>query len=192
MRDIDIRATLLKSITDDYHNSSKSLVIQELGICQGDTRIDIAVITGSLHGYEIKSARDTLERLPNQRDSYNKIFDYITLVVSTNHLRKSLQQIPDWWGVCEAKTVESGVLLSNFRSCGKNTEIDPLAVVQLLWRDEALETLEEYDLDKGFRSKPRSVLWDRLATNLTLKTLKTTVREKLKARENWRSAQTQV
>ncbi|VAW38521.1 hypothetical protein MNBD_DELTA02-1110 [hydrothermal vent metagenome] len=192
MKDIDIRKILLDLITDDCNEPSQSLVVEELGLCQGNARIDIAVINSYLHGYEIKSARDTLGRLSSQIESYNKIFDHITLVVSTSHLEKSLKQIPDWWGVCEAKKVEGGIQLNNVRPCGKNTDIDPLAVAQLLWRDEALETLEEYDFDKGFRSKPRSVLWERLATQLTLKDLQTTVRDKLKARDNWRSAPTQV
>jgi len=39
-------------------------MLHELGILNGATRIDIAVITGQIEGYELKSERDTIQRLP--------------------------------------------------------------------------------------------------------------------------------
>ena len=34
--------------------------VEELGVCRGRVRVDVAVVNGTLHGYEIKSDRDSL------------------------------------------------------------------------------------------------------------------------------------
>jgi hypothetical protein len=56
-------------------------IIEELGVVHGKSRIDIAVINGLMHGYEIKSDKDTLQRLPEQMNMYNSVFNKVTLVV---------------------------------------------------------------------------------------------------------------
>ena len=73
-------------IGGDAQNDPQTLIVEELGIRQGAARVDVAVVNGSLHGYEIKSARDTLERLPKQSELYSSVFDTITLVTAENHL----------------------------------------------------------------------------------------------------------
>jgi len=45
-----------------------TLVIDELGLVQAKSRIDVAVINGYIHVYKIKSARQTLSRLDKQLD----------------------------------------------------------------------------------------------------------------------------
>ena len=44
-----------------------SRVVDELELLRGVVRVDVAVISDTLHGYEIKSASDNLIRLPNQQ-----------------------------------------------------------------------------------------------------------------------------
>ena len=57
-------------------------MLHELGILNGATRIDIAVITGQIEGYELKSERDTIQRRPAQRDLHNKVMDRIRLAAT--------------------------------------------------------------------------------------------------------------
>ena len=59
MRDVDIRRALRTRVRDS-DDMKEALVVDELGLCQGRARIDLAVVNSSLHGYEIKSERDTL------------------------------------------------------------------------------------------------------------------------------------
>src|SRR4051812_45593489 len=80
MRDYDIRQELRQRLRKEHEGDPETLVIEELGLCQGQVRADIAVINGFMHGYEIKSERDTLERLPRQREVYEQCFDAVTLV----------------------------------------------------------------------------------------------------------------
>ena len=187
MRDIDIREVLLKSLHNKYCKQCDTLVIEELGLCQGDSRIDIAVINGSVHGYEIKSERDTLDRLPSQQDYYNRVLDCVTVVASSCHLLKVEKLVPSWWGLSEAEYKNKKLLIRKIRPDTQNTDVDPTAIVQLLWREEALEALKKRDLHKGIVSKPREVLWNRLVECLQIDELRSEVRERIKARQYWRS-----
>lgn len=191
MRDIDIRRVLLKSLQNKYGKRTDTLVIEELGLCQGDSRVDVAVINGSIHGYEIKSERDTLDRLPSQQDYYNRVLDCVTVVASTCHLSKVEKLVPTWWGLCKAEYKNRKLLIRKIRPDTQNSEVDPTAIVQLLWREEALDVLKKRDLHKGIVSKPREVLWNRLVECLAIDELRFEVRERIKARQYWRSAQTQ-
>ncbi len=191
MRDIDIRKVLLKSLHNKHSKSHNTLVIEELGLCQGDSRVDIAVINGYIHGYEIKSERDTLDRLPSQQDIYGRVLDCITIVASTRHLPKIKKIVPSWWGLCKAEYKNRKLLIQKIRLGSQNPEIDPTAIVQLLWREEALDVLKSRNLHRGIVSKPREVLWDRLVECLSIDELRSEVRERIKTRQFWRSVQIQ-
>ncbi|HEX6037420.1 MAG TPA: hypothetical protein VFZ20_05255, partial [Longimicrobium sp.] len=70
-KDSDIRSVLYATELARHAACSGSLVVPELEICQREFRIDVAVVSGTaLHGYEIKSDRDTLSRLPAQAVAY--------------------------------------------------------------------------------------------------------------------------
>ena len=188
MRDIDIRWALHKEIIPPIAAETNSLVIDELGICQGDARIDVAVINGKLHGFEIKSERDSLARLPAQTELYSKVFNTVTLVGSDSHIEKATKIVPKWWGLIRVSGPRKNVILSEERDSQLNNEVDPYALTQLLWREEALKALENRGMDKGLRSKPRRHLWQALADHLPLSSLTEIVRETLKARKSWRVA----
>jgi hypothetical protein len=86
MRDIDVRTVLAAEVERRYKGDSETLIIHELSVCSGNARIDLAVVNGKLHGYEIKSDSDTLKRLPAQSEVYNAVFDQVTIVVGEHHL----------------------------------------------------------------------------------------------------------
>jgi hypothetical protein len=188
MRDIDIRTALHKEIIPPIAAEPNSLVIDELGICQGDARIDIAVINGKLHGFEIKSEQDSLARLSAQTELYNKVFDTVTLVSSDSHIEKATKIVPEWWGLIRVSGPRKNVVLSGERETQLNNGVDPYALTQLLWREEALKALEDRGMDKGLRSRPRRHLWRALADSLPLSNLTEIVRETLKTRKSWRVA----
>jgi hypothetical protein len=186
-RDIDIRKCLHERIQYEYKEDDDTIVVDELTLCQGDARIDLAVINGSMHGYEIKSESDTLERLPNQIMAYNQVMDTITIVTGECHLDKVIDMIPTWWGISiTSKFEDNKIQLIDVRKSSDNPDINPLSVAQLLWKEEALSILKELGLHKGYLSKPRNILWERLASSLSLEDLQCHVRKKLKSRKNWR------
>jgi hypothetical protein len=190
MRDIDIRRALRVEIKRLHSGEPDTLIVEELGLCQGIARVDLAVVNGSVHGYEIKSEQDTLARLPNQKDIYNRALDFVTIVAAPAHVHGVDKVVPPWWGVwIVIEDRDKGVLrLERSRKPRRNPGIDPFALAQLLWRDEALQALTDHGLATGLRSKPREELWRRLASDVKVEELGDIVRERLKRRGgDWRS-----
>jgi hypothetical protein len=186
MRDIDIRRKLLFDRRLHFGDSD-TRIIEELGLCQGIARVDIAVVNGSIHGYEIKSDRDTLVRLPGQVTVYSRALDFATVVTSPSHVDKVRKVIPPWWGIWTAVEGEGGPLLKESRKPRRNPAVVPFALAQLLWREEALQALEDQGLATGIRSKPREEMWRRLASDLPLDKLGCIVRDRLRGRRaDWR------
>tara|TARA_B100000959_G_C14991595_1_gene628152 strand:+ start:1472 stop:2062 length:591 start_codon:yes stop_codon:yes gene_type:complete len=192
MKDIDIRKALLKSFQKQYSKDKNTLIVQELGLCQGNARVDLAIINGLIHGYEIKSDRDTLNRLSGQQDIYNRVLDCVTVIAASRHLSKIEKLVPGWWGVSEAKYKNNKLTIFKVRPCKENATVDPSALVQLLWRDEALSILMQRNLHEGVVSKPRGIIWGRLVEHLSLDELRYEARKKIKARQSWRPVQKQV
>lgn len=186
MRDRDVRESVWRWLEVAHQGDPDTLMLDELGILNGATRIDIAVINGQIEGYELKSERDTLERLPAQRDLYNKVLDRISLVVAENHRAAAEEIIPDWWGLAVASNAQGGVTVTRERLPEMNPELDASTLASLLWRDEALAILVRYGAARGVRSKPREALYERLAVALDLDMVRAEVRSALKARAGWR------
>lgn len=187
MRDVDIRRQLRAELGRQYADDPNTLIVDELGVDEGSFRVDVAVVNGALHGYEIKSAADTLVRLPGQLASYGRVFELMTLVASRRHVDAAYDLVPPWWGVVVANVEDDAVLLTEERAPTQNPSVDPYALAQLLWRDEALELLEERQLARGLRSKPRRELWAALAAGLEPDDLCAAVRERLRSRRTWRA-----
>src|SRR5258708_2969717 len=109
MREQDIRSALHFDIRRLPCHDEETLVIDQLVLCEGDARIDIAVVNGTLSGYEIKSSADTLQRLPNQVAVYGRLFDQITLVSSESHIEKAQCIIPPWWGITAVLEIDKNI-----------------------------------------------------------------------------------
>jgi hypothetical protein len=189
MLERDIRSTLRQGLMAACHNEPSTLIIDELGICSGVARVDMAVVNGELKGFEIKSDQDNLDRLPSQAHMYGKVFDTMTIVSGPRHLSKLESSIPDWWGIVAANPNASGKLeLQTIRLEARNLGHDALSVARLLWRDEALTELRKAGKAKGLSNRPRIYLWEALVSAFSLSDLRRIVRARLKSRENWRVA----
>lgn len=184
-----IRVVLRKSLEAELKSySGNKRIIEELGIAHGAARVDIAVVNGVIHGYELKSDLDTLTRLPEQMRVYNSVMDKMTLVVGKTHLHQAFNIVPDWWGIQIAKVNnDETISFFNIREARANPVQNSVAVAALLWRDEALKILEETGHANGVRSKTRSAIYERMAQVMDPGTLSAKVREYLCIRMNWRA-----
>jgi len=52
-----------------------TLIVNELGLADGASRVDIAVINGHICGGEIKAEADSLDRLPRQVEAYGRLVE---------------------------------------------------------------------------------------------------------------------
>ncbi len=187
MNDIHIRKTLIRILSKKYSKSKGTVIIEELGLGHGSTRIDLAVVNGYLHGFEFKSDKDNLERLPHQAETYNKVFDKITLIVGYRHAFEAIKIVPDWWGIkiAEKKTNDEVKFITARRE-KKNLSQDKLFLAKLLWKEEAINLLNEFGLRKGLRSKTRKSIYNTLIDVADIVTIQNKVRERLVNRTNWR------
>lgn len=179
-RDSDIRAALKTWLAataspDDY-------LIEELGLERGRVRLDLALVNGSLSGYEIKSDYDSLRRLPSQAERYAKVLDHVTLVAGPKMLPTARSRVPRWWGLLVATRQNGVVQFQQARRARANPAKDLRVVVELLWQSEAIDLLEQHGLARGFRGKPRSLLWDRIVKHLDGELVERVIRDRLKAR----------
>ncbi|MBM7117623.1 sce7726 family protein [Archangium primigenium] len=186
MHDADIRRALLGRLAALHAGVPDVVVREELGLEQGQCFVDVAVLAHALHGYELKSERDTLRRLPRQVEVYGAVLDKATLVVSATHLAAALPLLPSWWGVEVATTQQGGdVRLETVREPGANPQQQPRSVARLLWREEAQAILEALGAARGVRGRSREVLFARLLEVLSPPALTAAVCRSLRARTSW-------
>lgn len=177
--DADIREKLIASFTqeEEFIGEEDTIVVNELDVCKGISRIDVAVINGAMHGYEIKSAQDNLERLPMQIDSYNRVFDKMTIVAYESHIPKVIDLIPKWWAITEVKEDKNGLVFTKIRKGKRNSNTKIENVAMFLWRDEMIDLLLNHsDVRKGYKSKSRSALSKMIEENIEADVVKEYVR----------------
>ncbi|WP_133159127.1 sce7726 family protein [Arthrobacter glacialis] len=189
LNDLDIRQTLDAQLQRRFLGNDDVVIRHELGVDTGNRRIDMAVLNGHLAGWEIKSDKDTLKRLPGQADSFGRVMDYLSIVTTSKYLDKCDDLLPKNWGIVEALEGPSGVTLTRRRAPRINRSTDPFALAQLLWREEAMDELRDRGIAAGLSSSSRYFVWERLANSLPKRDLRAIVLRRLKQRQGWTGGQ---
>jgi len=177
---------LKKELATIHAGDPDTVIIDELALLHGSCRADVAVVNGMMHGFELKSDRDTLDRLPEQARAYAAVFDYVTLVVGERHLLDAIEIIPDWWGIRVARFYRGKLVLRDLRLAMVNTSPDLPSTVRLLWRGEALKILAEVSNRKAPTSRPREWIYSELLARVEFGHLRDAVRHCLKNRRTQR------
>lgn len=166
----------------------ETYVIEEFDLCGGISRIDVALVNGMLHGFEIKSDRDNLERLARQQEDYNRVFNTVTVVTTKAHLSNVEDLIPAWWGLIELSENKGRTSISLVRKPGLNPGVDGFHVAMLLWREELLVLLrEKAGITAGVKSKTRRALARLACEKIPLADIESYVRTALKSRPAWKA-----
>lgn len=186
MNDLQIRNAIKEQEFKNHYNDPDTRIIDELGVCLGESIVDIAVINGSLSGYEIKSDVDTLRRLPRQIENYNKVFDYMSIVTSQKYAPIINDYIPDWWGIIEVEDNAGAVIVTEKRKPIQNKQVELFYLVQLLWKDELIKIIDSYNLNKSKKNKSKREIWTYLTEVIDNNMLKDIVRQYIKQRTKWR------
>lgn len=116
--------------------SSPAVLVEEMEVCLGRARVDLAVISDVLIGIEIKSIKDDVTRLAGQAAAYSKCFDRVVLVLDESLLAKALAIVPGWWGIVVSHQADGKLTYDFERRPRPNPELDLDALLALLWRDE--------------------------------------------------------
>lgn len=160
LRDIDIRRAAIPRI-------DHGIVIEEmkLGECRADF-VHIYVDGNNFYmtAVEIKSDRDSLDRLANQSVQYSRFADFCDLL-SNKLAREALDILPDHWGVEYAKDLGGRKCrLHPFRE-PKRTETGPWVEFELLWRRELLDITIDYKVS-GFNSSWKEDIQEVIKTKI--------------------------
>lgn len=170
------------------HPADEALIACQRDICWREGRIDVVVVNGALSGFEIKSRRDSLARLPRQADLYSRVFDYATLVCDGRHLNAADEIVPAWWGLRKVGTRSDEVTIEVVREPVPNPWVLPHDLARLLYHDELYAELAGVrGLRRISRMRQAEMAW--LLVELTeLNDLRRIVRERLRQRPSWRAA----
>lgn len=153
----ELHEAMKQQLLAEYSCALGPAVLEELRLRQGRARVDLAVVDNRIHGFELKGFQSGLGWLPHQIGIYNSVLDRVTLVVGHTHLSEALDMVPEWWGIQLAvKDVDGTVVLSKVRRARANPAIDPVAVAEFLWHDEAASLLNELGLG-GARDEAHEV-----------------------------------
>ncbi len=186
-KEADIRRALHAKRLQKIKAQPNTIVIDELGLAHSKSRVDVAVINGCIHGYEIKSAKDNLDRLALQIDTYRQTLQKLTLVVAPKHMEGIVAQAPEWCGVIAAKQgPRGGVSFQVFRNAATNPEINPFMMAHLLWRDEVIKLLNQAGYAPKDLRRPRKQLYEMLCEAMTLPEITASIRSFMVQRRTWR------
>jgi hypothetical protein len=185
--DPQIRAALHKKKFKRLHACPNTLIVDELGLAHADVVVDIAVINGYLHGFEIKSASDTLSRLPRQIRLYEECLEKLTIVCDKKHSSGVMELAPSWCGILEvSKGARGGISFATLKSPKLNPHVRADRLAHLLWRPEAIELLRTLDVSPKILRQPRKQLYECLAAHFTTREITAFIRQFMGSRRVWR------
>jgi hypothetical protein len=154
----------------------------EFWVPRTNERADVAAVGSSFWGFEIKTERDTLSRLPRQVEAYSRLFDRCSVVVAERHLDAALSVVPEWWGAAVILNGRTPPTFRLVRLPRRNQGVDPQTLVRLLWREEVRSILSAFGAELDPRAS-RASMWQLLLSTIELDGLKDVVRQALLDRD---------
>jgi hypothetical protein len=180
----EIRTALVRRLVSTNEHEPDTLILEEFGVFRGAARLDVAVLNGRLHGFEIKSDFDTLRRLPRQMTRFAGVCEQLTLVTGPERYDAVLATVPSWCGLLVAVRRSFGIDFLVDRPAVTRSA-DPSATVKLLWNREAESLLAKYGY-AGRRPRNRTDLCAAVLSVAPQQILRTDVLRILRQRASWR------
>lgn len=174
MTDKELRPLIRAQLAQDHPGA---VLVEELSLLR-EKRADLAVVNDALWGYEIKSERDKLDRLPEQVPFYNAVFDFCYIIAADKYVTRISRLVPRSWGIWR---ITSGNEIVFERDPKRNTRTTVLAQARLLWKPEAVQIL----VNAGIDASPDTALirvW-KLLEKVPREQLDRAVREAVKLRK---------
>jgi len=143
-----------------------------------------------VHGFEIKSAADTLTRLPQQLELYEQCLEKLTIVCAEKHISGVRDLAPRWCGITKVtKGPRGGIVFITVREPKRNPNIQPYRLAHLLWRSEAVAILTQANASPKMLRAPRKTLYKSLAAKFSVAEITAFIKESMASRQDWRPHQ---
>lgn len=182
----DIRTFIKAQVPRLLQNRSRAFLVEEMEVCSGRARIDLAVIGDHLIGIEIKGPKDDVSRLPGQVKAYSECFDLVVLVVHEDLARKAGALIPTWWGLVVGAQKDGRIRYRFERRPNPNPNLNLEKLLALLWREEIDALLSDL---LGTIAKPKATkrtIRAELLSQIDATVLRHASLKKLRERTEWR------
>lgn len=183
----EIRQALLRKRLSALGRRPDTLIVNELGLAHARSRIDVAVINGEIHGFEIKSSQDGLGRLSDQLAVYGQSLQKLTLVVAPRHVDRIMEMVPQWCGVLKILVGRRrGLTFESIRRPSRNPELDRFVLSHLLWREEVQGILADRGIRGSALRAPRKDLYRKLVDLVSEPELIALIKAAMMQRRTWR------
>ncbi|WP_316190375.1 sce7726 family protein [Bradyrhizobium sp. SZCCHNS2096] len=137
------RAAVTQKVLLGKHSLNTASMLTEFRA--GTCKADLVILNGTASVYEIKSERDSLDRLENQIESYRKVFATINVIAGESHVAKIQQLVPKEVGIM---SLSRRYQISTIRDA---TELpgytNPISVFESLRSAEARAVLDDFGVD---------------------------------------------
>lgn len=183
MNDPQIREMLLNTFLKKYHQSTNALILEEVGVLQGNSIVDLAVFSPVFNqAFEIKSAEDKLDRLPKQLKDYIQVFDYTTVITQPSHLEAVKRIVPAFVGIL---VVYNDWDMEYVQKPTASPVVNKKKLIKVLWRDEVYEYLKSKGI-KGHSGSSNAKIKKIACDNSTDQEIRQLVFTTLKNRTDWK------
>jgi hypothetical protein len=182
----DIRTFVKTQVPRLLQSRSSALLVEEMEVCSGRARIDLAVIGDHLIGIEIKGPKDDVSRLPGQAKAYSECFDLVVLVVHEKLAQKAGALIPDWWGLVVGLQKEGRIRYRFERRPEPNPSLNLDKLLSLLWREEIDALLTDLLGGVPKRRATKRTIRAELLAQIDAPILRHASLQKLRERTDWR------
>lgn len=88
-----VKAAVLMRVREANGRRRQPIVTAEFTLGGSGVRADLAVFADTSIGFEIKTAKDTLRRLPVQMAAYARYFDHAVAIVAPCHVRRIAEDV---------------------------------------------------------------------------------------------------
>ena len=155
LNDKQIRPFLINYLNNAENKPQK--VMEELSVCYGDAIADVVTADNILHCYEIKGETDTVQRIQQQGQFYNKSFVKITLVTTENHLEYAMKSAPAFWGIILASPSDNETVFTIKRTPQENPNFSGEEALHTLWKNELLAISKEKNIPVKEKMSKRAI-----------------------------------
>ena len=95
--------------------------------------------------------------------------------------------IPNWWGLLLGfNTYKDEIKIVKIRDAIENPSPKNTSLAQLLWREEAIDILMQYQNEENLHKLNRSILYEKIGGTLPRDIIRDEVVSRMVNREDWR------
>lgn len=132
------QSAIVQNVLLGKHSLKTASMVREFRT--GASRADVVILNGTSTVYEVKSERDSLQRLEKQLEDYSNIFARTYVIASERHVEAIIKLAPKHVGVLYLKRWNS--IRTVREALDRPDEVKPLSILGSLRRSEAVRILK--------------------------------------------------